>query len=180
MSTTWGPGEAPGSFTGTIGGDWNPVPVTDFNQGGGYDPRLDPGIPSIGNIYGGGGDLYGNNPTGFVVPPIAGGGGNSSLGSLGNFLPALNSLLGMGNSSSIMPLLSLLAPLLGGMYAQNKTNQATGQVVNAINSANSQVKGLLGGPSIYSPYMQSGQAALGNLGKMNWTPINFGSLSGKT
>lgn len=129
------------------------------------DPNYDPGNASIGL------DQNGN--------PIAGGGGTGT-GSSGGGLGSILSGLGLGNVGGL-GWLAALAPLLGGLYAANRTGKATDQVLAGIGNANTDIKSILGGPSAFAPYVSAGQNALTQASNMNWTPLapQFGPLGGR-
>ena len=109
-------------------------------------------------------DLYGGSP---IQDFSLGGIDFSGGGGAGNWLGTALKALGLGNKDGSLNLGSLLPMLLAagsGAYAMNRTNKATDQTVNAINSANEQITGLLGGAkSLYDPYVSAGTGALNKL-----------------
>ena len=127
---------------------------TDPNYGGAVS-NSDLGLDQNGNPIGGGGG--------------SGAGGGGGLGGLGSLLSGLGGIPGLA---------SILGPLLGAGLGYQATKQGTSQVVSGINNAQNAVTNLLGGQSLYSPYMNAGQGALGKLGSMTWTPLNYGPLGG--
>jgi hypothetical protein len=75
------------------------------------------------------------------------------------------------NWSSLIP---LLASVFGGATAYNATKKGSSDMVNALNSANSQITSLLGpGGAMgnFAPYQTIGQMATGKLGQYNFKPL---------
>lgn len=113
------------------------------------------------------------------------GGAGTSAGGLGGLMQTL-----FGQSSGkgslvgdLLPLLSIIGALGGGINAMNKTEDATKQLTDAANKANEQATGLIGGArGDYAPYMQAGQGALsqlqGMLGgpKKQYGPVTAGAM----
>lgn len=130
-----------------------------YDQNGTSTGQTDPNYGDPNNTLGGG---MGTDPTG---------GGTGGTGGLGgsDILKALGGIPGLAG---------ILAPLLGGLYAAHQTGKATQQVLGGIQNANTDIKSILGGQQMFAPYMQAGQSALGKLGGMNWTPLNYGPLGG--
>jgi hypothetical protein len=93
-----------------------------------------------------------------------GGGGGKNPFSLTNGDGSLN-------WSSLIP---LLASVFGGATAYNATKKGSSDMVNALNSANSQITSLLGpGGAMgnYAPYQTIGQMATGKLGNYQYKPL---------
>jgi hypothetical protein len=146
-STDWsqifGPGFDYGD--GEPGGSSEGMPTGPFGDGepggstGGF-PRI-PNIPGLGGSGGGAGDSSG------LMSLLRGLGltGGNGGGGLADLLP----LLGIG---------------LGGYLGNRATNQATDQMVNAANTANTEVRNILGGASNgYKPYQDAGLGALAKM-----------------
>lgn len=105
--------------------------------------------------------------TGYGITTPPGGGG----GVWSNFLRSLGLTNSAGDPNGLN-ILAALAPLLGGLYAANRTGKATDQVVGGINNASETIKQILGGAtSPFTPYTTAGAAAVGKAGAMNWQPL---------
>jgi hypothetical protein len=154
MNTGAGPGEGTGNQSNNIIDNGNGT-YTDTSTGmmyssGGQELGIDPSLQSA----------YDQSQT----PDDSGGGGG---GGLSDLLKALGGVPGIAG---------ILGPLLGGIYANHATSQATSQVLGGIQNANEQIKSILGGQSMYSPYMNAGNQALQNASNTQWKPLNFGPL----
>ena len=99
--------------------------------------------------------------------------GPTGVQSGGFSLASLLNGLGLG---ALVPLLGMLG---GGLLARNATNTATNDIVNAYNTANQKITGILG-PSnqTFAPYMSLGQMAAAKLADLGTQPIaqNFRPL----
>jgi hypothetical protein len=144
----------------------------DQNQYGGYtDPATGAMYDSNGNPLGTLDPNYNaaaQQPTGPPAP------GTTEPGSSSIDPSSLASLMKM--LGGVPGIAGILGPLLGGIYANHATSQATSQVLGGIQNANDQIKSILGGQSPYSPYMNAGNQALQNASNTQWKPLNFGPL----
>ena len=160
----------PGFDPGNLGGGTFPSSGLVNNGDGTFlDPSTGTTYDQNGNPLAGNGLAGGSNP--------AQGTGSSGLPGLGS----LSQLLGVGNGSLLPLLAGIFGPALGGLLSYNATKNATNQVTGGIQNAQNAVTNLLGSgaPDRFAPFANAGQTALGKLGGMTWTPLNYGPLSGK-
>jgi len=157
----------PSTTVGDTGGNFG------SNVDTGFQPQINPD-GSISWVDGQGNWVGGaplGNEGGTQGPPGSGASQQWPQGSNSGLLSGLGGIPGLA---------SLLAPLLGGLLGYHATNKATGQVVAGINNAQNAVNQILGGQSLYAPYMNQGATALGNLANMKWSPLNYGPLGGSS
>lgn len=99
------------------------------------------------------------------MPSGLSGGGGGVGGSSGGMLGSLAKALGLGNASSLLP---LLASIAGGALNYNSTKNATNQMQDAITKSNEIVQSTLGGnKGLYEPFVQAGLGALPKLQNFN-------------
>lgn len=121
-----------------------------------------------------------NSPGGTLTPAQIAALGSGALGAgtsggsnpLAGILRSLGLTSGKDGSTDWGSILGMLG-ILGGAYTANQsTKSGTDAMVNAANSANDQVKSILGGAGAgYNPYIQAGQSALTTM--QNQPPSNL-------